>query len=108
MTEGKFLRSFLLDIEKAAAKNLQQLFLHFFIHGNCIVLANIVSYLYDLYCHGSCAHSNFDPIAYLDLVTGLDYATVYTDAAVVAGFIGHRPTLDQAGDLQVLVKSHKQ
>ena len=82
-------------------------FSDFLIHGPGIILTDILCHLDHFHRHGSSAHSDFDPVAYLDIVAGLDHSAVHADTTVVAGFIGHRPTLDQPGDLQILVKSHK-
>ena len=83
------------------------LFSYFFVHSTGIVLPDIIRYLYDLHRNGSCAHCNFDAIADLDIITGFDHTAIHTDAAVVAGFICYRPTLDQTGYFQILVKTHK-
>ena len=80
--------------------------LDLFVHGDGIVLTDIICHLYHLYSHRAGAHSDFDPVAYLDLVTGLYHPAIDADASIVAGFVGYRPTLDQPGDLQILVKTH--
>ena len=79
---------------------------YLFVHSSGIVLANVIRHLDDLYCHDARAHGNFDPVANLDFVAGLDNSAIYADTAIVTGFIGNRPTLDQTGYLQILVKTH--
>ena len=71
----------------------------FFVHGGGIVLPDGFRHLYDFHSHGACAQGNFDSVAYLDLVAGLDDSAVDTDPAVIAGLVGYGAAFDQAGYL---------
>ena len=82
-------------------------FLYFLIHGGGIVLADGFRYLKNLHGHRPGAHGNLDFVPDLYVVTGLDHAAVDADVAVVAGFVGDRPALDQARDFEILVKPHR-
>ena len=82
------------------------LFLDFFVHGYCVVFANIVGNHQDLHGYGSGTQGDFNFIAGLDLVAGFHHTTVDTDASVVARLIGNGAALYQPGDLQVFVQTH--
>ena len=73
-------------------------FLYFLIHGGGIVLADGFRYLENLHGHRPGAHGNLDFVPDLYVVTSLDHAAVDADAAVVAGFVGHRPALRDLPD----------
>jgi hypothetical protein len=50
--------------------------------------------------------SDLQTVANLHLIAGLDDATVGTNAAIVAGFVGDGAALDETGDLQEFVQPH--
>ena len=77
-----------------------------FVHGRGVVLADGFGYLQNLHGHRAGAHGDLDFIAHLYIVAGLGGSAVDADAGIVAGLVGHRPALDEAGDLQVFVQAH--
>ena len=81
-------------------------FLRFFVHGNLIVLTDIVCHLQDLHRHGARTHGDLQLVTDLHFVAGLDHAAVDADAAVVAGFVGHGAALDETGNFQIFIQTH--
>ena len=71
--------------------------LNFFVHSAGVILTDIVRNHQNFYRNGAGTHGDLQFVAYLNIVAGLDHTAVDTDAAVIAGFVGYGPTLDQSG-----------
>ena len=82
------------------------LFLDFFVHSYCIVLADIVSNHQDLHGNRPGAQGNFNFVTGLDLVNGFHHTAIDADATVIASFVGNGAAFDQPRDLQVLIQAH--
>ena len=78
----------------------------FLVHSGGIVLADIVGHCQNLHSHRAGAHGDFNAVAYLHIVAGLDYSAVYADAPVITGLIGDGAALDEPGNLQKFVQTH--
>ena len=61
----------------------------------------------DLYGEGAGAEAQGDLVTHLHIVGGPGRLAVDQHQPVVAGLVGHRPPLDQPGDLQIFVQTHK-
>ena len=82
-------------------------FLDLFIHSAGVVFADIVGNHQHFHSNGPLAHGDLQLVAYFYIVAGFDYPAIDADAAVIAGFVGYGPALDQPGYLQIFVQSHR-
>ena len=78
----------------------------FLVHSSRIVLADVVGNLQNLNGYGTGTHGDFNTVAHLDIIAGLDHPAIDADASIVAGLVGHGAALDQPGDLQKFVQAH--
>ena len=86
--------------------DLPGVFSDFLVHSGCVVLADVVGNLQNLHGYGAGAHGDFNAVANLHVVAGLDHPAVDADAPVVAGFVGHGTAFDQPGDLEKFIQTH--
>ena len=75
----------------------------FLVHSSRIVLADVVGNLQNLNGYGTGTHGDFNTVAHLDIIAGLDHPAIDADASIVAGLVGYGAALDEAGYLQILV-----
>ena len=73
--------------------------------GGVGLVGNLVD-LRDLDLDGALAERDLDDVAHLDLIAGLHLPAVHAHALAVAGLVRDRAALDEAGYLQIFVKSH--
>ena len=78
----------------------------FFIQGGGVGLAHVLGHRQHLHLYGALAEAQLQHVARLHVVAGLHRPAVGRDPGVVTGLVGHRPALDEPGDLQPFVQSH--
>ena len=72
-----------------------------------VILAHRLGHIQDLHLHGTLAELDLQDISGLHAQGRLGRPAVYQDASRVAGLVGDGSALNQARNLQKLVKSHK-
>ena len=90
----------------AGAEIFSAPFLYFFVHGGGIIFTDIIRNDQNLHSHGACAHGNFNAVAHFYIIACFYNTAVDTDPAIIAGFVGDSPALDEPGDLQILIQPH--
>ena len=83
-----------------------ELFLQLAVHGGRVVLAHGLGHGEPLDRNGPCAEGDGNMIADLHVIAGLGRLAVDRHAGIVAGLVRDRAALDEAGNLQIFIKSH--
>ena len=77
------------------------------VHGARVVLAHGLRHGEHLDRDRPRAEGDGHMVAHLDVIAGLGRLAVDGDARIVARLIGDRAALDEAGNLQIFIKSHE-
>ena len=80
--------------------------LYFAVHGRRVVLAHGLCHGEHLDRDGPGAEGDGNMVADLDVIAGFGGFSVDGDAGIVAGLVGDRAALDEAGHLQIFIESH--
>ena len=82
------------------------IFSDLFVHGNRIVLTDIIGNLNHFHSYGPGTQGDLNLVTGFDLIAGFCNFSVYCNAAIIAGLVGNGTALDQPGNLQVFIQSH--